>query len=107
VALALLAPARSLHSEGQRGGLAMATATTSAPGTRQHGPSSADADAFWKAAAMRFETFEENSGRHRWELLAPGGRVLATSSDSYASRQDADFAAGQVRRGARASKKER
>jgi uncharacterized protein YegP (UPF0339 family) len=85
----------------------MATAKTSAPRSTLRGASSADANAFWKASAMRFETYEENSGRHRWQLLAPDGRVLAISSDSYVSRDDAEFAAGDVHRGARAARKER
>jgi uncharacterized protein YegP (UPF0339 family) len=79
--------------------MAMATANTSAP-RKQRSPSTADAQAFWTATAMTFEAYEENSGRHRWQLLAPDGGALATSAASYASHADADRAAGAVRDGA-------
>jgi uncharacterized protein YegP (UPF0339 family) len=44
---------------------------------------------------MRFETYEENSGRHRWRLIASDGRDLATSSASFASHDDAQRAAAE------------
>jgi uncharacterized protein YegP (UPF0339 family) len=74
----------------------MATATTSAP-RKQRPPSTADAQAFWKASAMTFEAYQENSGRHRWQLLAPSGATLATSAASYSSNADAERAADAVR----------
>jgi len=79
----------------------MATATSSAP-HKQRGPSPTNAQAFWTAAAMTFEAYEENSGRHRWQLLAPDGVRLATSCASYPSHADAERAARKVHDGARA-----
>jgi uncharacterized protein YegP (UPF0339 family) len=48
--------------------------------------------------ALRFEVYEENSGRHRWRLTTSEGRDLATSCDSFATRDDAKRAAGENRR---------
>jgi hypothetical protein len=47
--------------------------------------------------ALRFEVYEENSGRHRWRLTTGDGRGLATSADSFATRDDARRAAGENR----------
>ena len=77
----------------------MATATRSAP-RKGRGPSPADAQAFWTAAAMTFESYEENSGRHRWQLLASDGATIATSFASYATNGHAQRAAAKVRDGA-------
>jgi len=44
--------------------------------------------------ALRFQVYEENSGRHRWRLTTDDGRDLATSTESFASRDDAERAAG-------------
>jgi uncharacterized protein YegP (UPF0339 family) len=79
----------------------MATAARSAP-QKQRRPSTTDAQAFWTGAAMTFESYEENSGRHRWQLLAADGHPLATSSASYASHGEAERAARTVRDGSRA-----
>jgi uncharacterized protein YegP (UPF0339 family) len=79
----------------------MVSATSPVP-RNQRGPSPADAQAFWKATAMTFEAYEENSGRHRWQLLAPDGVRLATSDASYSSHADAQRAARRVHDGARA-----
>jgi uncharacterized protein YegP (UPF0339 family) len=46
---------------------------------------------------MTFEAYQENSGRHRWQLLAPSGATLATSAASYSSNADAERAADAVR----------
>jgi len=46
---------------------------------------------------IRFEAYEENSGRHRWRLIASDGRDLATSSASFASHDDAQRAAAENR----------
>jgi hypothetical protein len=75
----------------------MVTAARSAPRNRR-GPSDADA----KAAAMTFDAYEENSGRHRWELLTPDGVRLATSCASYSSHADAERAARKLHDGTRA-----
>lgn len=48
------------------------------------------------SGAPTFDVFEENSGRHRWQLTASDGKGLATSSDSFASRDDAQRAAADV-----------
>ena len=48
-------------------------------------------------SALRFEVYEENSGRHRWRLTTSDGRGLATSADSFATRDDARRAAGENR----------
>jgi uncharacterized protein YegP (UPF0339 family) len=45
--------------------------------------------------ALRFEVYEENSGRHRWRLTTRDGQDLATSCASFASHDDAERAAGE------------
>ncbi len=45
---------------------------------------------------MLFEIFDE-SGAFRWRLVAPDGHELASSAESYPSRQDAERAAQTVR----------
>jgi uncharacterized protein YegP (UPF0339 family) len=47
--------------------------------------------------ALRFEVYEENSGRHRWRLTTSDGQDLATSCASYASHDEARRAAGESR----------
>ncbi len=49
------------------------------------------------AGALRFDVYEENSGRHRWRLTTSDGRDLATSSASFATREEAQRAAGENR----------
>jgi hypothetical protein len=49
------------------------------------------------AGALRFGVYEENSGRHRWRLTTSDGRDLATSSQSFATRDEAQRAAGENR----------
>jgi uncharacterized protein YegP (UPF0339 family) len=49
------------------------------------------------AGALRFEVYEENSGRHRWRLTTSDGRDLATSSASFATQDEARRAATQNR----------
>jgi|tagenome__1003787_1003787.scaffolds.fasta_scaffold20815856_3 hypothetical protein len=44
------------------------------------------------------ESYEENSGARRWHLTTGEGRNLATSCESFATRDDAERAAGDVRR---------
>ena len=48
--------------------------------------------------ALRFEVYEENSGRHRWRLITSDGQDLATSSASFASHEEAQRAAEEKRR---------
>jgi uncharacterized protein YegP (UPF0339 family) len=47
--------------------------------------------------ALRFEVYEENSGRHRWRLSSDDGRSLATSCESFSTRNDAERDAGEHR----------
>ena len=47
--------------------------------------------------ALRFEVHEERSGRHRWRLTTSDGRDLATSTASFATREEAQRAAGENR----------
>jgi uncharacterized protein YegP (UPF0339 family) len=49
------------------------------------------------AGSLRFEVFQENSGRHSWNLTTSDGTKLARSCESFASRDDAVRAAVQVR----------
>jgi uncharacterized protein YegP (UPF0339 family) len=49
------------------------------------------------AGALRFDVYEENSGRHRWRLTTSDGRDLATSTASFATRDEAQRAAGENR----------
>jgi hypothetical protein len=50
------------------------------------------------AGALRFDTYEENSGRHRWRLTTSDGQELATSCVSFASHDEARRAAAEHRR---------
>jgi len=49
------------------------------------------------AGALRFEVYEENSGRHRWRLTTSDGGDLATSSASFATHDEAQRAATENR----------
>jgi uncharacterized protein YegP (UPF0339 family) len=57
-----------------------------------------DAESSQWTGALRFEVYEENSGRHRWRLLTSDGHDLATSCDSFGSHDEAQRAAGEHRR---------
>jgi len=48
--------------------------------------------------ALRFEVYEENSGRHRWLLTTSDGKALATSCASFASHDEAQRSVGENRR---------
>ena len=52
-----------------------------------------------KPRSMEFVTFEDNGGRYHWTIVAGNGEILA-QSDGFASCQDAEQAARQVRDGA-------
>jgi uncharacterized protein YegP (UPF0339 family) len=71
----------------------MATAGRKTAGKRD-GATTEDRSRPW-TSALRFEVYEENSGRHRWRLTTSDGRDLATSCESYATRDDAQRAAGE------------
>jgi uncharacterized protein YegP (UPF0339 family) len=73
----------------------MATARRKTAGTR-NGATEDDESRPW-TGALRFEVYEENSGRHRWRLTTSDGRDLATSCESFATRDDARRAAGEPR----------
>jgi uncharacterized protein YegP (UPF0339 family) len=75
----------------------MATARRKTTGTPD-GDAGETAALPW-TGALRFDVYEENSGRHRWRLTTSAGLELATSSESYASGEDAERAVGQARRG--------
>jgi uncharacterized protein YegP (UPF0339 family) len=47
--------------------------------------------------ALRFDVYEENSGRHRWRLMTGDGDDLATSTASFATHAEAQRAAGENR----------
>jgi uncharacterized protein YegP (UPF0339 family) len=72
----------------------MATARRKTAGTRNG--ATEDESRPW-TGALRFEVYEENSGRHRWRLTTTDGRDLATSCESYATHDDAQRAAGENR----------
>jgi uncharacterized protein YegP (UPF0339 family) len=74
----------------------MATARRKTAGT--FGGAAPNAESSPWTGALRFEVYEENSGRHRWRLTTSEGRDLATSCDSFATRDDAKRAAGENRR---------
>jgi uncharacterized protein YegP (UPF0339 family) len=57
-----------------------------------------DAKSSLWTGALRFEVYEENSGRHRWRLTTSDGRDLATSCASFATHEAAQRAAGENRR---------
>jgi uncharacterized protein YegP (UPF0339 family) len=44
--------------------------------------------------ALRFDVYEENSGRYRWRLITGEGHDLATSTASFATHAEAERAAG-------------
>ena len=72
----------------------MATAKERKP-TRTLDGAAAKAESSPWIGPMRFEAYEENSGRHRWRLIASDGRDLATSSASFASHDEAQRAAAE------------
>ena len=45
----------------------------------------------------RVEIYVDKAGRHRWRLRARNGRIIADSSEGYASRRNAIRAAETVR----------
>jgi uncharacterized protein YegP (UPF0339 family) len=48
--------------------------------------------------ALMIEVYQQNSGRHSWHLTTGDGQNLATSCESFATRDEAERAAGDVRR---------
>ncbi len=60
------------------------------------GAAATAASGLW-TGALRFEVYEESSGRHRWRLSTSDGRGLATSRASFATHDQARRAAGERR----------
>jgi len=60
------------------------------------GAAATAASGLW-TGALRFEVYEESSGRHRWRLSTSDGRGLATSCASFATHDQARRAAGERR----------
>jgi uncharacterized protein YegP (UPF0339 family) len=73
----------------------MATGRRKTAGTRAS--AAAKTESILGTGALRFDVYEENSGRHRWRLATSDGRDLATSCESFATRADAQRAAGEHR----------
>ena len=73
----------------------MATARRKTAGTLDSAATNAGSRPW--TGELRFEVYEENSGRHRWRLCASDGRGLATSCESFATRDDAQRAAAENR----------
>jgi uncharacterized protein YegP (UPF0339 family) len=81
--------------------LAMATASKKSRASKQL----ARPPAHIHDAAMEFLIFEDNSGSYRWSILAGDGTTLGRSGD-FASYDDAQQAAQQIRDGAAAARLE-
>jgi uncharacterized protein YegP (UPF0339 family) len=73
----------------------MATARRKSAGTLDSAATNGESSPW--TGALRFDVYEENSGRHRWRLTTSDGRDLATSAESFATRDDAQRAAGENR----------
>jgi uncharacterized protein YegP (UPF0339 family) len=72
-------------------------ATARPKSTRALGGAAPHEDTNPWTGALRFEVYEENSGRHRWRLTTRDGSDLATSTESFATRDEAQRAAGENR----------
>jgi uncharacterized protein YegP (UPF0339 family) len=70
----------------------MATARRKTAGTL--GSAATNAGSRPWTGELRFEVYEENSGRHRWRLTAADGSDLATSCASFATQDEARAAVG-------------
>jgi uncharacterized protein YegP (UPF0339 family) len=73
----------------------MATARQKTAATLDSATVNADSTPW--TGTLRFEVYEENSGRHRWRLTTSDGRDLATSCESFATHDDAQRAAAENR----------
>jgi uncharacterized protein YegP (UPF0339 family) len=82
-------PGGNFDSEG-REAADMATARSKTARTRVGAPANAESSPW--TGALRFEVYEENSGRHRWRLTSSDGSDLATSSASFATHDEAQRA---------------
>ncbi len=80
----------------------MATATKKPRASRQLKRRTAETN----VPAMEFLIFKDNGGAYRWRVCAGDGATLAKSGD-FASYEDAEQAAQQVRHGAASARLER
>ena len=74
----------------------MATARRKTAGTLDSAATNAGSRPW--TGELRFEVYEENSGRHRWRLTTSDGQDLATSCATFASHDEAQRAAGENHR---------
>jgi uncharacterized protein YegP (UPF0339 family) len=49
---------------------------------------------------MKFEVYEDDKKEHRWRLKAANGQNVATSSEGYKAKADAEKAVESVKTGA-------
>ena len=49
---------------------------------------------------LKFEVYEDAKKEHRWRLTAANGQVVASSSEGYKAKADADKAVAQTKAGA-------
>jgi uncharacterized protein YegP (UPF0339 family) len=77
----------------------MATATKKSPGSKRSARGAAD------KKSMAFLICEDNGGLYHWKLLAGDGATLGQSGD-FASYDEAEHAAQQVRDGAASARLE-
>ena len=70
----------------------MATARRKTAGTLDSAATNAESRPW--TGALRFEVYEENSGRHRWRLTTSDGEALATSCASFTTHDEAQRATG-------------
>src|SRR5262249_32295885 len=58
------------------------------------------------ATRLKFETYEDNRGQHRWRLLASNGQNIASSGQGYKDKRDCEHAIEAIKKGAENAKVE-
>ena len=58
------------------------------------------------ATKLKFETYEDNRGQHRWRLLASNGQNIASSGQGYKDKRDCEHAIDVIKQGAENAKVE-
>jgi len=58
------------------------------------------------ATRLKFETYEDNRGEHRWRLLASNGQNIASSGQGYKEKRDCEHAIDVIKKGAEKAKVE-
>jgi uncharacterized protein len=58
------------------------------------------------ATKLKFETYEDNRGQHRWRLLASNGQNIASSGQGYKDKRDCEHAIDVIKKGAEKAKVE-